>query len=60
MAIPRPAKKDYKVCEFCKMNPCMYVRTGEVEYGDKCRSYIADARKISNDKEVKKVKFVVN
>ena len=60
MAMPKPAKKDYKVCEFCKISPCMYVATGEVEYGRFCRNYIADSKKIDNDKKTKKVKFVVN
>ena len=50
MAIPRPKKKDYHVCEFCVMNPCMYVRKGEVEYGNRCRSYRADTKKIERDR----------
>lgn len=54
MAIPRPPKKDYGVCEFCVMNPCMYVAKGEVEYKTKCRSYRADTKKISADRKKKK------
>jgi hypothetical protein len=38
----------------------MYVAKGEVEYGRFCRNYIADSKKIDNDKKTKKVKFVVN
>ena len=50
MAIPRPKKKDYHVCEFCAMHPCMYVIKNEVEYGNRCRSYRADNKKIARDK----------
>ena len=32
------------------MYPCMYVKTGDIEYGNRCRSYIADKKKIENDK----------
>jgi len=60
MAIPRPKKKNYKDCEFCKISPCMYVAKGAVEYGTFCRNYIADAKKIKNDRDVKRTKFVVN
>ena len=54
MAIPRPKKKDYKICEFCKLYPCMYVTNDEVEYRTHCRSYSADSRKIKNDKMTKR------
>ena len=50
MAIPKPKKKDYHVCEFCKLDPCYHRAKGEVEYGSFCRNYRADARKIANDK----------
>jgi len=50
MAFSKPKKKDYKLCEFCKIKPCMHVLKNEVEYGNFCRNYQADARKIANDK----------
>ena len=59
MAIPRPKKKDYKACEFCRISPCMYVRKGEVEYKTFCRNYIADTKKIAKDKGTSRTKFVV-
>lgn len=48
--IPRRPKKDYHVCDYCKMNPCMYVIKGEVEYGDHCRHYQADTERIRKEK----------
>ncbi len=54
MAIPKKTKKDYRICEFCKIQPCMFVAKGEVEYGTHCRNYIGDTRKISNDKMKRK------
>ena len=53
MAFSKPKKKDYHVCEYCKIKPCMYVAKGEVEYGSFCRNYTADARKIANDREAR-------
>ncbi len=50
MAVSRKKKKDYHVCEFCKMHPCAYTILGEVEYGTHCRSYVTDTKKIENDK----------
>ena len=50
MAIPRPPKKDYHECTFCKMYPCMYVKTNDIEYGNRCRNYMADNKKIDKDK----------
>ena len=50
MAIPRPKKDTYVRCEFCKKNPCFLVAIGEIEYGDRCRHYSADVKKISNER----------
>ena len=50
MAIKRAVKDDYKRCEFCKMNPCFLVATKSVEYGDRCRHYTADTKKIKNER----------
>ncbi|MBQ2742312.1 MAG: hypothetical protein IJF32_05855 [Oscillospiraceae bacterium] len=50
MAIPKKAKKDYRTCEFCKTYPCMFTIRGEVEYKTHCRSYMANTKKIANDK----------
>lgn len=57
MAMPKPKKKDYHACEFCKLYPCMYVAHNEVEYKTRCRSYIPNTRKISNDKLQGRTKF---
>ena len=48
--IPRPPKKDYHVCEYCKIKPCMYEAKGEVEYRTHCRHYRADAEKIRRER----------
>ena len=53
MAFAKPKKKDYKLCEFCKIQPCMHVLKNEVEYGNFCRNYQADTRKIANDREAR-------
>ena len=50
MAIKRAAKDDYNRCEFCKMNPCFLVATNSVEYGNRCRHYSADVKKIQNER----------
>lgn len=50
MAFVKKKEKDYHICEFCKIQPCMFVLRGEVEYKTHCRSYTADTRKIANDK----------
>lgn len=59
MAIPRKREKDYHVCEFCKIYPCMYTICGDVEYKTHCRSYMANTKKIANDKINKKTRSVV-
>ena len=43
-------KKDYHICEYCKMHPCMYVIKGEVEYKTFCRHYQANTDKIKREK----------
>lgn len=48
--IPRPRKKDYHTCEYCKIKPCMYEIKGEVEYGDHCKHYQSDTAKIRREK----------
>ena len=51
MAFAKKKDKDYHTCEFCKIKPCMYMARGEVEFSTFCRSYIADSKKISQDKD---------
>lgn len=58
MAFAKKREKDYHVCEFCKMNPCMFTILGEVEYKTHCRSYAADTKKITNDKRARPRGFV--
>lgn len=48
--MPRPPKKDYHVCEYCKIKPCMYELKGEAEYRTHCRHYKADTAKIKKEK----------
>lgn len=50
MAIKRPKKDDYKRCEFCKMHPCFLVATNAVEYGDRCRHYAEDSKKVRDER----------
>jgi hypothetical protein len=50
MAFIKKREKDYHICEFCKIKPCMFEARGEVEYNSFCRNYIADSKKIANDK----------
>ena len=50
VAFAKRKEKDYHVCEFCKIKPCMFEVRGEVEYGRFCRNYAADTKKISSDK----------
>ena len=50
MAFVKRKEKDYHVCEFCKIQPCMFEMRGEVEYKTFCRHYAADTRKIAKDK----------
>ncbi len=61
MAFQKKKEKDYHVCEFCKIKPCMFEICDEVEYKTHCRNYSADAKKISEDKLKGRSKgFVVN
>lgn len=46
----KATRKDFHVCEYCKMHPCMYVAKGEVEYRDHCRHYTANTEKIKKER----------
>ena len=42
--IPRP-HKNFRTCEYCKVRPCYFRATGNVEYGDHCKFYKEDKEK---------------